>query len=59
MAQSSLVPELELAIRSHDAQRRTAVLAKVADLFKVEKIRMKTTNGSSCSTMYSRNSSRT
>ena len=38
MAQSSLVPELELAIRSHDAQRRTAALAKVADLFKVAKI---------------------
>jgi uncharacterized protein (DUF2336 family) len=39
MAQSSLIPELERAIKSHDAQRRTAALSSVADLFRNAKIR--------------------
>lgn len=38
MAQRSLIPELERAIRSHDAERRKAALSSVADLFRNTKI---------------------
>jgi uncharacterized protein (DUF2336 family) len=38
MAQSSIILELERAIESHDAQRRTAALSSVADLFKSARI---------------------
>jgi len=38
MAHRSLIPELERAIKSHDAQRRTAALSSVADLFRHAKI---------------------
>ena len=38
MAQSSLIPELERAIKSHDAERRKAALSGVAELFRNVKI---------------------
>ena len=38
MAQSSLISELERAIKSRDPQRRTAVLSSIADLFRNAKI---------------------
>jgi uncharacterized protein (DUF2336 family) len=38
MAHSSLIPELERAIESHDSQRRTAALSRIADLFRSAKI---------------------
>jgi len=38
MAHNSLIPELERAIKSHDSQRRTTILSRVADLFRNAKI---------------------
>ena len=38
MAESSLISELERAIKSRDPQRRTTVLSSIADLFRNAKI---------------------